>query len=74
MDTQMVHIVMPKSMIRSIDDFRFAHRFESRAAAIRALIDMGLEDANDVDAAIQAHQEDPSKAIPFDDYLATRDD
>lgn len=35
--------VIDEDLLQKIDDFRFRHRFESRAAAIRALILRGLE-------------------------------
>jgi hypothetical protein len=33
---------MPKSLLQAIDDYRFAQRHPSRAAAIRRLIELGL--------------------------------
>jgi metal-responsive CopG/Arc/MetJ family transcriptional regulator len=37
-----VTILMDKELINRIDDFRFEHRLESRAAAIRQLIEASL--------------------------------
>jgi len=39
----LLHIVMAQELIDRIDDFRFAHRYPSRAAAIKALIEAGLQ-------------------------------
>ena len=36
---------MPKSLVASVDDYRFANRMPSRAEAIRRLIEMGLRAA-----------------------------
>ena len=33
---------MPKSLVTAIDDYRFANRIESRAEAVRRLIQAGL--------------------------------
>ncbi len=35
--------VVEKSLLKKIDDFRFENRFESRAAAIKFLIEKALE-------------------------------
>jgi len=34
---------MPPSLVKAIDDYRFAHRIASRAEAIRQLIARGLD-------------------------------
>ena len=34
---------MSESMVKAIDDFRFAERIPSRAEAIRRLIELGLD-------------------------------
>jgi predicted transcriptional regulator len=34
---------MPKSLVSVIDDYRFAQRLPSRAAAVRRLIEAGLK-------------------------------
>lgn len=36
---------MPKNLVEAIDDYRFANRVESRAEAIRRLIELGLDAA-----------------------------
>lgn len=36
-------LVIDKDLLKAIDDFRFKHRFQSRAAAIRWLIAWALE-------------------------------
>jgi hypothetical protein len=41
--TQRVAVSFPRELIERIDDFRFANRVESRAEAIRQLIEAGLE-------------------------------
>lgn len=38
---------MPPSLVRAIEDFRFAQRVQSRAEAIRRLIELGLQAAGD---------------------------
>jgi hypothetical protein len=38
---------MPPSLVKVIDDYRFAHRIASRAEAIRQLIARGLEASAD---------------------------
>lgn len=38
-------VEMPKELIKEIDDFRWANRIPSRAAAIRELIKRGLKAA-----------------------------
>lgn len=68
MADKLIHFMMSLDLIQRIDDFRFAHRFESRAAAIRALIESALADAESVDAAKQ------ESSTPFADYLAKRSD
>lgn len=42
---QRVITPMPDELVKAIDDYRFEHRMLSRAAAIRRLIEMGLEAA-----------------------------
>ena len=37
-----VVVTMPRELLERIDDFRFARRMRSRAAAVRALIEIGL--------------------------------
>lgn len=39
----LVHLVIPPNLTARIDDFRFAHRFGSRAAAIKFLLTWALE-------------------------------
>lgn len=39
----LVHLVMDEAFIERIDDFRFANRFPSRAAAIKWLLDAALK-------------------------------
>ena len=36
---------LPETLVLAVDDYRFGNRFASRAAAIRALLEMGLEAA-----------------------------
>jgi Arc/MetJ-type ribon-helix-helix transcriptional regulator len=38
-----LNFVATKEFIEKIDDYRFEHRFETRAEAIRHLIERGLE-------------------------------
>ncbi len=40
---KMLHILLPVEMIKKLDNFRFDQRFESRAAAVRYLLDYALE-------------------------------
>jgi metal-responsive CopG/Arc/MetJ family transcriptional regulator len=42
---------MPKSLVKTIDDYRFAQRSPSRAEAIRRLIELGLEAAKQRETA-----------------------
>ncbi|MFA5265982.1 MAG: hypothetical protein WC378_19345 [Opitutaceae bacterium] len=39
----LIALVMDEELIEAIDDFRFAHRFESRAAAIKWLLAWALK-------------------------------
>jgi metal-responsive CopG/Arc/MetJ family transcriptional regulator len=39
---QRIAIPMPQDLIKKIDDYRWANRLPSRAAAIRQLIEAGL--------------------------------
>ena len=39
---KLIHFLMPEDLIQAIDDFRFAHRFPSRAAAIKWLLEWAL--------------------------------
>lgn len=41
-DNPLVQFVIDHGMLQRIDDFRFANRFPSRAAAIKWLLDKGL--------------------------------
>ena len=41
-ETQHIQVEMTAELIQRIDDYRFAERFPSRAAAIRALLDLSL--------------------------------
>lgn len=38
----LLHFVAPPELVRRLDDFRFARRFPSRAAAVKALLDYAL--------------------------------
>jgi len=38
-----MHLKMEKAMLKKLDDFRFRHRFESRAEAHRWLLDWALD-------------------------------
>jgi hypothetical protein len=42
-DKTILNFVATKEFIEKIDDYRFAHRFQTRAEAIRFLIDWALE-------------------------------
>lgn len=42
-DSQMLTFVVPKDLLARIDDYRFEHRFRSRAAAIKWLLEWALE-------------------------------
>jgi hypothetical protein len=39
---KMLTLLFDESMIRAVDDFRFKHRFESRVAAIKWLLQFAL--------------------------------
>ena len=39
----LLHLKMEKAMLKKLDDFRFRHRFESRAEAHRWLLDWALD-------------------------------
>lgn len=39
----LIHMIMEPELIDKIDDFRFEHRFASRAAAMKWLIKYALE-------------------------------
>jgi hypothetical protein len=39
----LLNFVIEPSLLRRIDDFRFAHRFPTRAAAIKWLLDWALD-------------------------------
>lgn len=41
-DRQMLTFVVPKELLARIDDYRFEHRFRSRAAAIKWLLEWAL--------------------------------
>ena len=38
-----LHFVIPEDLLKRLDDFRFRHRFQSRAAAIKWLLDWALK-------------------------------
>lgn len=38
----MITLVIPKDLLQRIDDFRFSHRFRSRAATIKWLLSWAL--------------------------------
>ena len=40
---QRIAVSFPRELVERIDDFRWAQRLESRAAAIRRLVEDGLE-------------------------------
>jgi hypothetical protein len=42
-DKPLVHLTMEPELIRRIDDFRYANRFPSRAAAIKFMLDEFLK-------------------------------
>lgn len=39
----LVHLIIPKVLLRRIEDFRFKHRFASRSAAIKWLLSWALD-------------------------------
>ena len=39
-----INLVVPAELLEEIEDFRFAHRFGSRAAAIKWLVSVGLHE------------------------------
>jgi len=41
-DSQMLTFVVPKELLARIDDYRFEHRFRSRAAAIKWPLEWAL--------------------------------
>lgn len=38
----LVHVLLKKELVKRIDEFRYTHRFESRTAAIRWLLEFAL--------------------------------
>lgn len=46
---QPAHILFETELLNRVDDFRFKHRFESRAAAIKWLLDWALKQKPSVD-------------------------
>lgn len=40
---QQVHLLLEKDILKRIDDFRFKHRFATRAAAIKWLLEWSLD-------------------------------
>ena len=48
---QRVITPMPDELVKAIDDYRFENRMLSRSAAVRRLIEMGLEAAKEVEQA-----------------------
>lgn len=42
MASQLLHILIAPELLKRIDDWRFANRIESRAEAVRQLIEAGL--------------------------------
>ena len=43
MKSERIPITMEPSLLNKVDDFRFGNRIQSRTAAVRALIEKGLE-------------------------------
>jgi len=43
MDAKLLHILIPQKLLKRIDDFRFKHRYESRAEAVRYLLSWALD-------------------------------
>lgn len=41
-DSKLVNTLIDVDLLRRIDDFRFTHRFKSRAAAMKYLLDWAL--------------------------------
>lgn len=41
-ETQMIHMIIPKDLLKRIDDYRFENRYESRAEAMRFLMEWAL--------------------------------
>lgn len=56
----LITVVMDDEQLKRLDDFRFAHRFPSRGAAIRHLIDVGIA-AETSTPAEQAEPEKPAR-------------
>jgi metal-responsive CopG/Arc/MetJ family transcriptional regulator len=56
--------VIDEELLKKIDDFKFANRFESRAEAIRYLIEKGLSD--NVTAESRTPFETQKKSLPAD--------
>ncbi|MGI9073353.1 MAG: hypothetical protein ACR2JB_19055 [Bryobacteraceae bacterium] len=42
-DKPFLHFVIEEELLKRLDDFRFKHRFESRAAAIKWLLGWALD-------------------------------
>jgi metal-responsive CopG/Arc/MetJ family transcriptional regulator len=38
-----LHFVVPEDLLKKVDEFRFRHRFQSRAAAIKWLLEAALK-------------------------------
>ena len=49
-DKPLINFVVDPELLERIDEFRFANRFSSRAAAIKYLISSGLECGKNVSA------------------------
>ena len=41
-DRKQIHVLLDDILLRRLDDFRFAHRFQSRTDAIRWLLEWSL--------------------------------
>ncbi len=55
-DKPIINFVMEPELLERVDDFRFARRFPSRAAAIKWLIARALENEEASEGGKSAHQ------------------
>jgi len=42
-ESQMVHMRLDAALLKRLEDFRFAHRFQTRTEAVRWLIEAALD-------------------------------
>ncbi len=42
-DRNILHLLVPEELSKRIDDYRFKHRFETKAEAVRFLLEWALK-------------------------------